>query len=84
MNHIYEKLFETYGESLLNECESYNEEEILAQLNNLSLDGKTRIRLADLFFEYYTQWSVDVFSVGLHLGLSLLCDDIRRLRAQEP
>ena len=84
MNHIYEKLFETYGESLLNECESYNEEEILAQLNNLSLDGKTRIRLADLFFDYYTQWSVDVFSVGLHLGLSLLCDDIRRLRAQEP
>ncbi len=84
MNHIYEKLFETYGESLLNECESYNEEEILAQLNNLSLDGKTRIRLADLFFDYYTQWSVDAFSVGLHLGLSLLCDDIRRLRAQEP
>ena len=84
MNHIYEKLFETYGESLLNECESYNEEEILAQLNNLSLDGKTRIRLADLFFESYTQWSVDAFSVGLHLGLSLLCDDIRRLRAQEP
>lgn len=83
MDSIYEKLFSTYGESVLQEAENYSEVEVLAQLDGLSLDGKTRLRLEELFYGYYTRWSTDAFALGLHLGLSLLDGEIRRLRPQQ-
>ena len=39
-------------------------------------------RLEELFFDRYLQWSTDAFALGLHLGLSLFHDNIRRGRAQ--
>ena len=83
MNPIYEKLFSTYGDSILSETGSYNEDEITAALAKLPLDQSTTVSVCNLFFEHYCRWSVDAFSLGLHLGLSLLCDDIRRARPQQ-
>lgn len=83
MNPIYEKLFDTYGDQILREAETYNEDEIDAQLSKLSLDESALIHIHDLFFNYYYRWSINAFSLGLHLGLSLINDDIRRLRTQQ-
>ena len=83
MNPIYEKLFDTYGESVLQESGGYDGNEILEHLDSLSLDKKARLRLEDLFFEYHCRWSADAFALGLHLGLSLFYDDIRRFRPQQ-
>ena len=82
MSPIYEKLYGTYGESILREFGGYDEKEVLSQLDHFSLDKPARLRLEELFFAYYHQWSADAFSLGLHLGLSLLCDDVRRTRPQ--
>lgn len=83
MNPIYEKLFDTYGDSVLQDFNAYNEDEINAILNTLPLDNGTKVRLDNLFFDYYYRWSTDAFTVGLHLGLSLLHDDVRRIRPQQ-
>lgn len=83
MNPIYEKLFYTYSRSVLDDLNCYDEKELLSHLDSLPLDKKTRLHLEDLFFDYYCQWSTAAFSLGLHLGLSLLCDDIRRVRPQQ-
>ena len=84
MDSLYEKLFSPYGASVLQDLDrDYSEEEILSRLEDLPLENKTRLRLEDLFFEYHHRWSVDAFTLGLHLGLSLLHSDVRRGRAQE-
>lgn len=83
MNPIYEKLFDTYGDYVLREADTYNEDEIAAALAKLPLDKSTTVSVCNLFFEHYCRWSVDAFSLGLHLGLSLLCDDVRRARPQQ-
>lgn len=79
MASLYEKLFSSYGASVLQELDrDYDEEEIFARLGDIPLDKQVRLRLEDLFFEYHWRWSTDAFTVGLHLGLSLLHNDIRR------
>lgn len=84
MDSLYEKLFSSYGASVLQDLDrDYSEEEILSRLEELPLEKKARLRLEGLFFEYHHRWSVDAFTLGLHLGLSLLCDDIRRVRPQQ-
>ena len=84
MNPIYEKLFSTYGWSVLDDLDrGYDEEDILSHLDALPLDKKSRLRLEKLFFAYHHRWSVDAFTLGLHLGLSLLHDDVRRPRPQQ-
>ena len=84
MNPIYEKLFDTYGESVLQELDNaYDDQEILAHLDTLQQNKKARLHLQDLFFEYRSRWSVDAFALGLHLGLSLLHDDVRRIRLKQ-
>lgn len=83
MNPIYEKLFDTYGDSTLQDLGVYDEDAILAALAELPLDSHTRCRVCTLMLDYYHQWSADAFSLGLHLGLSLLCDDVRRTRPQQ-
>ena len=83
MDSIYEKLYGSYGESILQELDcAYDEEEIFAQLECLPLEPKTRLRLEELFFEYHYRWSLDAFTLGLHQGLSLLHNDVRRGRPQ--
>ena len=84
MNPIYEKLFSTYGWSVLDDLDrGYDEEDILSHLDALPLDKKSRLRLEELFFAYHHRWSVDAFTLGLHQGLSLLHDDVRRPRPQQ-
>ena len=61
----------------------YDGEEVLCQLEGLSLEPKVRLRLEDLFYDYYGRWSADAFALGLHLGLSLFHGHVCRGRAQQ-
>lgn len=84
MNPIYEKLYSTYGCSILDNLDrGYDEQEIFTQLESLPLEEATRLQLEEMFFAYHHQCSADAFSLGLHLGLSLLHDDVRRARPQQ-
>ena len=84
MKSIYEKLFEGYAIPVLQDLDRYYDEEALtAQLERLALSKDTSSQLEELFYDCYLQWSTDAFALGLHLGLSLLHDEIRRLRPQQ-
>lgn len=83
MNPIYERLFDGYAADLLKEADNYNESAIRALLEQYPLDRDTRRNLEEAFFDRYLQWSTDAFALGLHLGLSLLHDQIRRIGPQQ-
>ena len=83
MNPIYEALFDTYGCSVLKKADNYDEDAITALLEQCAPDQKTRLELEDAFFDRYLRWSADAFALGLHLGLSLLHDQVRRVRSQQ-
>ena len=83
MNPIYEKLFDSYGYSILKEADNYDEDAITALLEQYAPDRKARLELEDAFFDRYLRWSNDAFALGLHLGLSLLHDQVRRVRSQQ-
>lgn len=83
MNPVYETLFLTYGDFVLKELDSYDKRDVLSHLEQFPLDKDARISLEELLFSYYCRWSTNAFAAGIHLGLSLLCDDIRRLRPQQ-
>mgnify|MGYP007024218058 FL=1 len=83
MNPIYEKLFDSYCVQTLREVCPYDHESLEELLDSLSLGADIRLRLDDAFYERYLQWSADAFAVGLHLGLSLFHDEIRRFGAQQ-
>ena len=74
MTTIYEKLFDTYGDSIMQEHTLYEEAEVMAALDKLSLDRSTKVEVCDLISTLYLHWSTAAFSIGLHLGLSLLGD----------
>lgn len=83
MNPIYEKLFDSYGCAALKEMDNYDEDAITALLEQYAPDRKARLELEDAFFDRYLRWSNDAFALGLHLGLSLLHDQVRRVRPQQ-
>ena len=84
MDSIYEKLFEDYAVPIFQDLNRYYDEEgLTAQLEQLALPEDTSRQLEELFYDRYLQWSTDAFALGLHLGLSLLHDEIRRLRPQQ-
>ena len=83
MNPIYEKLFDTYGCATLKEVGNYDEDAVCALLEQYAPDQSARLALEDAFFERYLRWSADAFSLGLHLGVSLLHDQVRRVRPQQ-
>lgn len=83
MNPIYEALFDTYGCSVLKEADNYDEDAITALLEQYAPDQKARLELEDAFFDRYLRWSADAFALGLHLGLSLLHDQVCRVRSQQ-
>ena len=72
MESLFEKLFDTYGDTVLREQGVYDEAEVLAALDELSLDRKSQFEVCDLLSSYYLRWSTAAFSTGLCLGLSLL------------
>ena len=71
MESLLEKLFDTYGDTVLREQGVYSEAKILAALDEIPLDQSTKIDICDLFSNHYFRWSTAAFSVGLHLGRSL-------------
>ena len=72
MKSLFEKLFDTYGDTVLREQGIYDEGEILAALDELPLDRGIQLEVCDLLSSYYLRWSTAAFSTGLCLGLALL------------
>ena len=83
MTTTIEKLFDTYGESILKDLDHFPHEELVDLLNSLPMEESRRIDVYDQIRHYHFQWSADAFAIGLHLGLSLLDNDVRRLRPQK-
>lgn len=83
MDPTIEKLFDTYGESVLKELNNFPHGELVGLLNALPIEELHRIHIYDQVSRYYYLWSADAFAVGLHLGLSLLNNDIRRFRPEK-
>lgn len=78
MNRIYEKLFDAYAQPLL-----MKDQEVQIFLEPLAISDDMRLELTDTLNSLRLQWSTDAFALGLHLGLSLLHDDVRRARPQQ-
>ena len=84
MDSIYEKLFEGYAIPIFQDLNRYYDEaDLTARLEQLSLPQDTSRQLEELFYDRYLQWSTDAFALGLHRGLSLFRDNVRRLRPQQ-
>ena len=78
MQSIEEKLFDAYGTPIIEELAHFPNNELIDLLNSLPMEESSRVDFFDQARHYYFQWSVDAFSVGLHLGLSLLEDKVCR------
>lgn len=83
MNPTLEKLFDTYGESVLKDLGSFPGGEVDDLLNSLPIEESRRLDLFDQINRFYLDWSTDAFTVGLHLGLTLSNHDIRRFRPEK-
>ena len=84
MDEITQRLFETYGEAVLREMgHGFDERQLEKWLGKFPINEKTRYRIVDGLFDYYRHWAAASFAAGFHLGLSLLSDDIRRLRPEK-
>ena len=78
MNQIYEMLFDGYAEPLLGK-----DHDIASLLAPLPIPDSLRLELDDTLNALRLQWATDAFIVGLHLGLSLLHDNVRRSGSQQ-
>ena len=67
MNPIYLRLFDGYAADILQKADPFDSKSVDA-----------RLCLQDAFLARYLQWSTDAFTLGLHLGLSLVHDNVRR------
>lgn len=83
MNPTLEKLFDTYGESVLKDLGGFPGGEVDDLLNSLPIGESRRLDLFDQINRFYLDWSTDAFAVGLHLGLTLSNHDIRRFRPEK-
>lgn len=83
MNPIYEKLFGAYGEPTLRNAENFDNYALEKMLDRFPLTDAHRRELIDVLYDYYYQWSLDAFTTGLHLGLSLLDERPRRPEPQK-
>ena len=71
MTSISETLFDTYGDSLMQEYAPYDEAEILAALDRMSMPQDMQIQVCDLLSSRYLRWGTAAFAIGLRLGLTL-------------
>ena len=77
----FELLFDTYGDHLMQEQVPYDEAEIQAALDRMSMPQDMQIQVCDLLSSCYLRWGTAAFAIGLGLGLSLMQDcSGRRLR----
>ena len=56
MTSISETLFDTYGDSLMQEYAPYDEAEILAALDRMSMPQDMQIQVCDLLSSRYLRW----------------------------
>ena len=81
MPSVFELLFDTYGDHLMQEQAPYDEAEIRAALDRMSMPQDMQIQVCDLLSSRYLRWGTAAFAIGLGLGLSLMQDcSGRRLR----
>ena len=81
MPSVFELLFDTYGDHLVQEQAPYDEAEIQAALDRMSMPQDMQIQVCDLLSSCYLRWGTAAFAIGLGLGLSLMQDcSGRRLR----
>lgn len=81
MPSVFELLFDTYGNHLMQEQAPYDEAEIQAALDRMSMPQDMQIQVCDLLSSCYLRWGTAAFAIGLGLGLSLMQDcSGRRLR----
>ena len=73
MNPIYLRLFDGYAADILQKADPFDSKSVDQLADSLS-----RLCLQDAFLARYLQWSTDAFTLGLHLGLSLVHDNVRR------
>ena len=71
MTSISETLIDTYGDSLMQEYAPYDEAEILAALDRMSMPQDMQIQVCDLLSSCYLRWGTAAFAIGLRLGLTL-------------
>ena len=81
MPSVFELLFDTYGDHLMQEQVPYDEAEIQAALDRMSMPQDMQIQVCDLLSSCYLRWGTAAFAIGLGLVLSLMQDcSGRRLR----
>ena len=81
MPSVFELLFDTYGDHLMQEQVPYDEAEIQAALDRMSMPQDMQIQVCDLLSSCYLRWGTAAFAIGLGLGLSLMQDcSGRRIR----
>ena len=68
MTSISETLFDTYGDSLMQEYAPYDEAEILAALDRMSMPQDMQIQVCDLLSSCYLRWGTAAFAIGLAAG----------------
>ena len=68
MTSISETLFDTYGDSLMQEYAPYDE------ADRMSMPQDMQIQVCDLLSSCYLRWGTAAFAIGLGLGLSLMQD----------
>ena len=78
MNPIYLPLPHRYPADILQTPDPFDSKSVDQLADSLSLSGDARLCLQDAFLARYLQWSTDAFTLGLHLGLSLVHDNVRR------
>ena len=83
MDATIQRLFDTYGEDILLDLDRFPHGELVDLLNSLPIQESRRVDLYDRARHYYFQWSADAFAVGLHLGLCLLHNHVRRPRPEK-
>ena len=74
MPSVFELLFDTYGDHLMQEQVPYDEAEILAALDRMSMPQDMQLQVCDLLSSCYLRWGTAAFAIGLGLGLSLMQD----------
>ena len=81
MPSVFELLFDTYGDHLMQEQAPYDAAEIQAALDRMSMPQDMQIQVCDLLSSCYLRWGTAAFAIGLGLGLWLMQDcSGRRLR----
>ena len=71
MKSIDQRILSLYCDAILGDAENFDPEALKEVTAKIPFTERDQDRLVDVFKENYYQWSLDAFTIGLHLGLSL-------------